>query len=102
MIPQAREPSALAINSRSRCKPCDINATSDSVNMTLYKYPNESWLNGQKKHRMENRAENGKHKNLCNIIYLKNVLKNARNNIFYVILNIFKKKLSISFYLLRK
>lgn len=61
MIPQAREPSALAINSRSRCKPCDINATSDSVNMTLYKYPNESWLNGQNiEWKTERKMENTK------------------------------------------
>lgn len=61
MIPQAREPSALAINSRSRCKPCDINATSDSVNMTLYKYPHESWLNGQNiEWKTERKMENTK------------------------------------------
>lgn len=69
MIPQAREPSALAINSRSRCKPCDINATSDSVNMTLYKYPNESWLNGQNiEWKTERKMENTK---ICVILFTR-------------------------------
>lgn len=44
---------------------------------------------------MENRAENGKHKNLCtgNIIYLK--MCYARNDIFYGILNTFQNIIHI-------
>lgn len=83
MIPQAREPSALAINSRSRCKPCDINATSDSVNMTLYKYPNESWLNGQNiEWKTERKMENTK---ICVILFTRKMFYRMLEKILYIL-----------------
>lgn len=84
MIPQAREPSALAINSCSRCKPCDINATSDSVNMTLYKYPNESWLNGQKNRewKTERKMENTK---IYVILFTRKMFYRMLEKILYIL-----------------
>lgn len=83
MIPQAREPSALAINSRSRCKPCDINATSDSVNMTLYKYQNESWLNGQNiEWKTERKMENTK---IYVILFTRKMFYRMLEKILYIL-----------------